>query len=87
MYHTLTIRFYSRTEDLIYPDFGSDVDPVVEVSGDDTVGPEEVVGGLPLDGDAVVVLAGLAGDAVVADDVVVEALNLTLRNAEGKVLA
>jgi hypothetical protein len=76
---TLTIRFY--------PDFGSDVDPVVEVSGDDTVGPEEVVGGLPLDGDAVVVLAGLAGDAVVADDVVVEALNLTLRNAEGKVLA
>ena len=59
----------------------------MEVGGDDAVGPEEVVRGLALDGHSVEVLAGLAGDAVVADDVVVETLDLPLRNAQGQVLA
>ena len=58
----------------------------MEVSRDDAIGPEEVAGGLSLDGDPVEVLAGLAREAVVADNVVVEALNLALRDAERNVL-
>ena len=58
----------------------------MEVSRDDAIGPEEVAGGLALDGDPVKVLAGLAREAVVADNVVVEALNLALRDAERNVL-
>ena len=58
----------------------------MEVSRDDAIGPEEVAGGLALDGDPVKVLAGLAREAVVADNVVVEALNLALWDAERNVL-
>ena len=69
-----------------YQNFGPSVDPVMEVSRDDAIGPEEVAGGLSLDGDPVEVLAGLAREAVVADNVVVEALNLALWDAERNVL-
>ena len=69
-----------------YQDFGAGIDPIVEVGRDDPVGPEEVVGSLSLDGDPVEVLAGLAREAVVADDVVVEAFNLALRDAKRNVL-
>ena len=58
----------------------------MEVSRDDAIGPEEVAGGLALDGDPVKVLAGLAREDVVADNVVVEALNLALWDAERNVL-
>ena len=46
----------SKLKPLSYPDFAALVDPVVEVAGDDAVRPEQVAGGLPLNGDAVEVL-------------------------------
>lgn len=58
----------------------------MEVGRDYAVGPEEVVWSFPLDGDPVEVLAWPARDAVVADHVVIESLDFSLRDAQRNVL-